>query len=458
MSKILLRKYKEDYMPTKLSDKHLQGFLGADEYIGIAPAVKAAHEALHSGTGLGNDFIGWLNLPTDYDKEEFARIKAAAKKIQSNCEIFVVIGIGGSYLGARAAIDFLKSPNYNDLCKDTPKIYYIGNSISSNALAELLEICEGKEISINMISKSGTTTEPAIAFRVFRDLLEKKYGKDGAKDHIFCTTDKSRGTLKALADREGYETFVVPDDVGGRYSVLTAVGLLPIAVSGADIDALMAGAKAAQDAFADPDLNSNDCYKYAAIRNLLYRKGKEIEILVSYEPAFVMMNEWFKQLYGESEGKNQTGIFPTSVIFSTDLHSMGQYIQDGSRTLFETVVLFDKVQREVVIGNDPENLDGLNFLTGKTMDYVNRKAFEGTVLAHNDGGVPNIILNVDAMDEYNLGYLIYFFEKACAISGYLLGVNPFNQPGVESYKKNMFALLGKPGYEDQKAALEARLK
>ncbi len=445
-------------MPTKLSDKHLQGFLGADEYIGIAPAVKAAHEALHSGTGLGNDFIGWLNLPTDYDKEEFARIKAAAKKIQSNCEIFVVIGIGGSYLGARAAIDFLKSPNYNDLCKDTPKIYYIGNSISSNALAELLEICEGKEISINMISKSGTTTEPAIAFRVFRELLEKKYGKDGAKDHIFCTTDKARGTLKALADREGYETFVVPDDVGGRYSVLTAVGLLPIAVSGADIDALMAGAKAAQDAFADPDLNSNDCYKYAAIRNLLYRKGKEIEILVSYEPAFVMMNEWFKQLYGESEGKNQTGIFPTSVIFSTDLHSMGQYIQDGSRTLFETVVLFDKVQREVVIGNDPENLDGLNFLTGKTMDFVNRKAFEGTVLAHNDGGVPNIILNVDAMDEYNLGYLIYFFEKACAISGYLLGVNPFNQPGVESYKKNMFALLGKPGYEDQKAALEARLK
>ena len=445
-------------MPTKLSDKHLQGFLGADEYIGIAPAVKAAHEALHSGTGLGNDFIGWLNLPTDYDKEEFARIKAAAKKIQSNCEIFVVIGIGGSYLGARAAIDFLKSPNYNDLCKDTPKIYYIGNSISSNALAELLEICEGKEISINMISKSGTTTEPAIAFRVFRELLEKKYGKDGAKDHIFCTTDKSRGTLKALADREGYETFVVPDDVGGRYSVLTAVGLLPIAVSGADIDALMAGAQAAQDAFADPGLNSNDCYKYAAIRNLLYRKGKEIEILVSYEPAFVMMNEWFKQLYGESEGKNQTGIFPTSVIFSTDLHSMGQYIQDGSRTLFETVVLFDKVQREVVIGNDPENLDGLNFLTGKTMDFVNRKAFEGTVLAHNDGGVPNIILNVDAMDEYNLGYLIYFFEKACAISGYLLGVNPFNQPGVESYKKNMFALLGKPGYEDQKAALEARLK
>ena len=412
-------------MPTKLSEKHLQGFLREDEYAGIALSVKAAHEALHSGTGLGNDFIGWLDLPTNYDKEEFARIKAAAKKIQSNSDIFVVIGIGGSYLGARAAIDFIKSPNYNDICKDTPKIYYIGNSISSNSLAELIEICEGKDVSINMISKSGTTTEPAIAFRVFRDLLEKKYGKDGAKDHIFCTTDKARGTLKALADREGYETFVVPDDVGGRYSVLTAVGLLPIAVSGADIDALMNGAKAAQDDFDNSDLNTNDCYKYAAIRNLLYRKGKTIELLVSYEPAFVMMHEWFKQLFGD---------------------------------IFETVVLFDKIPREVTIGTDPENLDGLNFLSGKTMQFVNRKAFEGTVLAHTDGGVPNIILNVDAMDEYNLGYLIYFFEKACAISGYLLGVNPFNQPGVESYKKNMFALLGKPGYEDLKADLEARLK
>jgi len=446
------------FMPTKLREKHLQGFLRDDEYAGIALSVKAAHEALHTGTGLGNDFIGWLDLPTNYDKEEFARIKAAAKKIQSNSDIFVVIGIGGSYLGARAAVDFIKSPNYNDLCKDTPKIYYIGNSISSNSLAELIEICEGKDVSINMISKSGTTTEPAIAFRVFREMLEKKYGKDGAKDHIFCTTDKARGTLKALADREGYETFVVPDDVGGRYSVLTAVGLLPIAVSGADIDALMNGAKAAQDEFDNPDLNTNDCYKYAAIRNLLYRKGKTIELLVSYEPAFVMMNEWFKQLFGESEGKDLKGIFPASVIFSTDLHSMGQYIQDGSRDIFETVVLFDKIQREVMIGTDPEDLDGLNFLSGKSMQFVNRKAFEGTVLAHTDGGVPNIILNVDAMDEYNLGYLIYFFEKACAISGYLLGVNPFNQPGVESYKKNMFALLGKPGYEDIKAELEARLK
>jgi len=445
-------------MSTTLSIKHLQGFVRDDEFIGIAPAVKAAHEALHTGTGLGNDYIGWLNLPTDYDKEEFARIKAAAKKIQGNSDIFIVIGIGGSYLGARAAIEFIKSPNYNALCKDTPQIYYTGNSISSNALSELLEICEGKDISINMISKSGTTTEPAIAFRLFRELLEKKYGKEGAKERIFCTTDKAKGTLKALADREGYETFVVPNNVGGRYSVLTAVGLLPIAVSGADIDALMKGAKDAQDKFTDPDIDKNDCYKYAAIRNVLYNKGLTTEILVSYEPAFTLMNEWFKQLYGESEGKDFKGIFPASVIFSTDLHSMGQYIQDGRRNLFETVVHFEKVQREITIGTDPENLDGLNFLSGKTMQFVNQKAFEGTVLAHNDGGVPNIILNVDDMDEYNLGYLIYFFEKACAISGYLLGVNPFNQPGVESYKKNMFALLGKRGYEYQKAELEARLK
>ncbi len=445
-------------MPTVLSDKHLLGFLGEDEYAGIAPAVRAAHEALHSGTGLGNDYIGWLNLPTDYDRDEFARIKAAAAKIKQNSDIFVVIGIGGSYLGARAAIEFLKSPNYNALAKDTPQIYYTGNSISSNALSELIEICQGKDISINMISKSGTTTEPAIAFRVFRELLEKKYGKDGARERIFCTTDKARGTLKQLADREGYETFVVPDDVGGRYSVLTAVGLLPIAVSGADIDALMQGAQAAQADFDNPDVYTNDCYRYAAIRNLLYRKGKSTEVLVSYEPAFTLMNEWFKQLFGESEGKDQKGIFPASVIFSTDLHSMGQYIQDGRRDLFETVVLFDQCQREITLGTDDENVDGLNFLSGKTMAFVNRKAFEGTVLAHNDGGVPNIILTLGAMDEKELGYLIYFFEKACAISGYLLGVNPFNQPGVESYKKNMFALLGKPGYEDRKAQLEARLK
>ena len=445
-------------MPTLVNDKHIQAFIGEDEYQGIAAQVKSAHEALHSGTGLGNDFIGWLTLPTDYDKDEFDRIKKAAAKIQKDTDIFIVIGIGGSYLGARAAIEFLKSPNYNALCKDTPQIYYAGNSISSTALAELLELCEGKDVSINMISKSGTTTEPAIAFRVFRELLEKKYGKEGAKERIYCTTDKARGTLKQLADREGYETFVVPDDVGGRYSVLTAVGLLPIAVAGCDIDALMQGAKTAQDEFDNPDMFTNDCYKYAAIRNLLYRKGMTTEVLVAYEPGFTMMNEWFKQLYGESEGKDQKGIFPASVVFSTDLHSMGQYIQDGRRNLFETVVQFNTCKKEITIGFDEDNVDGLNFLSGKTMDYVNKRAFEGTVLAHNDGGVPNIILNVDSMTEAELGYLIYFFEKACAISGYILGVNPFNQPGVESYKKNMFALLGKPGYEEQKAELEARLR
>ncbi len=444
-------------MPTRLSDKHVSAFIGEDELKALAPQVKVAHEALHTGTGLGNDFIGWLTLPTDYDKEEFARIKAAAERIKKNTDVFIVIGIGGSYLGARAAIEFLTSQNYNALAKDTPQIYYAGNSISSSALSELIDLCEGKDVSINMISKSGTTTEPAIAFRVLRELLEKKYGKEEAKSRIYCTTDKARGTLKQLADREGYETFVVPDDVGGRYSVLTAVGLLPIAVAGADIDALMQGAATAQKDFDNEDVFTNDCYKYAALRNALYRKGKTTEVLVSYEPAFTMMSEWFKQLYGESEGKDQKGIFPASVVFSTDLHSMGQYIQDGRRDLFETVVLFDKCKREITIGTDPENVDGLNFLCGKTMDFINRKAFEGTVLAHNDGGVPNIILNVAEMTEFELGYLVYFFEKACAISGYLLGVNPFNQPGVESYKKNMFALLGKPGYEQEKAALEARL-
>lgn len=449
---------EEVTMATKLTDKYVKGFISDKEYEAMAPYVKTAHEMLHAGTGLGNDFIGWLHLPTDYDKEEFARIKAAAEKIKKNTDVFVVIGIGGSYLGARAAIEFLKSPNYNALAKDVPQVYFTGNSISSNALSELIEICEGKDVSINMISKSGTTTEPAIAFRVFRELLEKKYGKEGARERIFCTTDKAKGTLKELATKEGYETFVVPDDVGGRFSVLTAVGLLPIAVAGADIDALMAGAAKAESDFDNSDLMTNDCYKYAALRNILYRKGKSTEILVSYEPAFALMNEWFKQLYGESEGKDNKGLFPASVIFSTDLHSMGQYIQDGRRNLFETVVLFDKCKREITLGTDPENVDGLNFLSGKTMDFVNKKAFEGTVLAHTDGGVPNIVLNVEEMTETELGYLIYFFEKACAISGYLLGVNPFDQPGVESYKKNMFALLGKPGYEAQKAELEARLK
>ena len=444
-------------MPLKLEAGYLNGFVSQHEYEAIAPQVKTAHEQLMAKTGMGNDFLGWVDLPTQYDKEEFARIKAAAKKIQGDSDVFVVIGIGGSYLGARAAIEFLKSEKYNDLRKDTPAIYFAGNSISSTALAELVSICEGKDVSINMISKSGTTTEPAIAFRVFRELLEKKYGKEGARERIFCTTDKARGTLKHLADEEGYETFVVPDDVGGRYSVLTAVGLLPIAVAGADIDALMAGAAKAMEKYNDPSLDNNDCYKYAAIRNILYNKGKCTEVMVSYEPCYAMMNEWWKQLYGESEGKDNKGLFPASVVFSTDLHSLGQYIQDGRRTLFETVVLIDEPKHQIALGKDPTDVDGLNYLEGRTMAFINEKAFEGTVLAHNDGGVPNVVIHASDFSEDTLGQLIYFFEKACAISGYLLGVNPFDQPGVESYKKNMFALLGKPGYEEAKAELEKRL-
>lgn len=444
-------------MSVKLIDRYVGELVTPADIEAIAPEVKKAAQVLESKTGEGNDFLGWLTLPTDYDKEEFARIKKAAAKIKSDSEVLIVIGIGGSYLGARAAIEFIKSPNYNAMKKDTPDIYFSGNSISSTALKELVDICEGRDFSINVISKSGTTTEPAVAFRVFREILEKKYGKEGAAGRIYVTTDKEKGTLKSLSDREGYETFVVPDDVGGRYSVLTAVGLLPIAVSGADIDALMSGAKAAQDALTSDDLNKNDCYKYAAIRNILYRKGKSAEMLVSYEPSFTMMNEWFKQLFGESEGKDGKGLFPVSAVFSTDLHSLGQYIQEGERLLFETVVSFEKPKYEITLGTDPENVDGLNFLAGKTMDYVNKKAFQGTILAHNDGGVPNLVLSVPEMNEYELGYLIYFFEKACAVSGYVLGVNPFNQPGVESYKKNMFALLGKPGYESEKEALEKRL-
>ena len=444
-------------MAVTLNCKHLSGFVSAEELKAIAPEIAAAHKTLHDKSGLGNDKLGWLDLPTNYDKEEFARIKAAAAKIKENSDVFIVIGIGGSYLGARAAIEFLTSPNYNLLCKDTPQIFYTGNSISSAALNEIVALCEGKRFSVNMISKSGTTTEPAIAFRVLRGILEERYGKEGARERIYCTTDKIKGTLKELADKEGYETFVVPDDVGGRFSVLTAVGLLPIAVAGADIDALMAGAKAAQDELVSTDLEQNDAYKYAAVRNVLYRKGYATELLVSYEPYFQLMSEWWKQLYGESEGKDNKGLLPDSVIFSTDLHSLGQYIQDGVRNLFETVVQIDKAKSELVIEAVDGNADGLNFLAGKTMDYVNKKAFQGTVLAHNDGGVPNMVINVPEASEFELGYLIYFFEKACAVSGYTLGVNPFNQPGVEAYKKNMFALLGKPGYEEQKAALEARL-
>jgi len=445
-------------LPLKLFDNYLTNFISNNDIQGMQAEVAAAHELLHTGKGPGNDFIGWVDLPVNYDKEEFARIKVAADKIKKNSQVLVVIGIGGSYLGARAAIEFCKSQNYNLLAKDTPQIIFSGNTISSTTLNEVMDLIDGKDFSINVISKSGTTTEPAIAFRVFRELAIEKYGEEGAKDHIFVTTDKARGTLKALADEVGYETFVVPDDVGGRYSVLTAVGLLPIAVAGIDIDALMKGAQDARAAFCDTDINKNDCYKYAAIRNVLARKGKTVEMMVSYEPSYTMMNEWFKQLYGESEGKDGKGIFPASAIFSTDLHSLGQYIQDGQRMLFETVVTFKNPSREYIIKEDAANVDGLNFLAGKGMSFVNRKAFEGTVLAHNDGGVPNIVLEADAMNEYELGYMIYFFEKACAISGYMLGVNPFDQPGVENYKKNMFALLGKPGYESEKAALEARLK
>ncbi len=443
-------------MSLKLNSKYLKDFVNADEMAGIKSQVEAAAEQLHNKTGLGNDFLGWVNLPTDYDKEEFARIKAAAEKIKANSDILIVIGIGGSYLGARAAIELLKSPLYNNIKKDTPDIYYVGNSINPTYLNEIISLCDGKDFSVNVISKSGTTTEPALAFRIFKKMIEDKYGKEEAKNRIFATTDKARGTLKNLSDTEGYETFVIPDDVGGRFSVLTAVGLLPIAVAGCDIDALMKGAAKAQADFC-ADFDDNDCYKYAALRNILYRKGKSVEMLVSYDPNFVMMSEWYKQLFGESEGKDNKGIFPAAVTFSTDLHSMGQYIQDGARIMFETVVDIKNPKTDLFLETDAENLDGLNFLTNQNMSVVNRKAFEGTVLAHTEGGVPNIILELEDTTEESVGYMIYFFEKACAISGYVLGVNPFNQPGVESYKANMFALLGKPGYEGAKAELEAKL-
>ena len=443
-------------MAVTLNTKYLGSFIGKDELGAMEPAVTAAAKMLHDGTGLGADFRGWLTLPTDYDKDEFARIKAAAKKIQSNSEVLIVIGIGGSYLGARAAIEFLKSPLYNSLKKDTPDIYYVGNCIEPTYLNEVISLVEGRDFSVNVISKSGTTTEPALAFRVFKRLVEERYGKDGAKDHIFATTDKARGTLKELSDTEGYETFVVPDDVGGRFSVLTAVGLLPIAVAGCDIDALMQGAADAQRDFAAP-FAENDCYKYAAIRNILNRKGKQVEMLVAYDPAFALMNEWYKQLFGESEGKDNKGLLPTSCIFSTDLHSMGQFIQQGSRLMFETIVDIKKPKKDFFLEKDEANLDGLNFLCGQNMSVVNRKAQEGTILAHTEGGVPQVILEMADCTEHSLGYLIYFFEKACAVSGYVLGVCPFDQPGVESYKRNMFALLGKPGYEEAKAGLEAKL-
>ncbi len=445
-------------MAMTLDQRYLKGFVEPHELEGIRSQVEAAHKTLHEKSGLGNDFLGWVALPTDYDKEEFARIQKAAEKIQKDSDILIAIGIGGSYLGAKSAIDLLRSPFYNNLNKKTPDIYFAGNNISPTYLNELLALCEGKDVSVNIISKSGTTTEPALAFRVFREFLEKKYGKEGAKSRIYATTDKARGTLKELADKEGYETFVIPDDVGGRFSVLTAVGLLPIAVSGADISAIMEGAQEAQKALSVCDLDKNDAYRYAALRNILYRKGKSIELLVSYDPCFTQMAEWYKQLFGESEGKDKKGLFPASVTFSTDLHSMGQFIQDGARVMFETVVNIQKPKQDLFIKDDPNNFDGLNFLSNQNMSIVNQKAFEGTILAHTEGGVPNLVLNLPEISEKEYGYMVYFFETTCAISGYLLGVNPFNQPGVESYKKNMFALLGKPGYEDMKADLEAKLQ
>ncbi|MBQ7826900.1 MAG: glucose-6-phosphate isomerase [Clostridia bacterium] len=445
-------------MALKLNEKFLGGFVAANEVNELSVAALAAKKTTVDKTGAGSDFLGWVNLPVDYDKEEFVRIKAAAERIKGMCDVLVVIGIGGSYLGARAAIEFINSPSYNAMKKDTPDVYFAGNSISPSALADLLKICDGRDVCINVISKSGTTTEPAVTFRIFRELLEKKYGVEESAKRIFVTTDKCRGTLKEFSDKMGYETFVVPDDVGGRYSVLTAVGLLPIAVAGIDIDAMMKGAADSRAKYLTDDSMDNECIRYATLRNILYRKGKVTEILAAYEPAAQMVCEWWKQLYGESEGKDQKGIFPASVIFSTDLHSLGQYIQDGLRNQFETVLDIKNASDSVIIPEDKANVDGLNFLSGMDLHDVNRTAMLGTLLAHNDGGVPNIVLELEDRSAYTFGFMVYFFELACAISGYLLGVNPFNQPGVEAYKKNMFALLGKPGYEDQKKALEARMK
>ena len=440
-------------MTLKLNDKHLEKFISKHEYECIAPMVTVADKLLRDKTGAGNDFLGWMDLPENYDREEFARIKDAANRIQKDCDAFIVIGIGGSYLGAKAVIEFLSTASTKE---NAPEIYYAGCNISASYLNELLYVCENKNVCINVISKSGTTTEPAVAFRILRAFLEKKYGVEEANRRIYVTTDKARGTLKSFATQQGYETFVIPDDVGGRFSVLTAVGLLPVAVAGIDIDALMAGANAARLDYADSDLNKNDAYKYAAMRNILYRKGKYLELLVGYEPFVGTLQEWWKQLYGESEGKDGKGIFPASVIFSTDLHSLGQYIQEGERMLFETVLSVADTKSTFAIPYDEANIDGLNFLAGRDINELKQTAMKATQLAHVDGNVPNIHIEIAERSAYSLGYLIYFFELACAMSGYLLGVNPFDQPGVEAYKKNMFALLGKPGYEELRKELEAR--
>ena len=442
-------------MSVKYNGKHLAKFIRPEEYDTIFPQVELAHQQLESRSGAGNDFLGWLDLPVNYDKEEFVRIKEAAKKIREDSDVLLVAGIGGSYLGARAVVEAVKGMYHNDT-EDGLKIYFCGNTISPTYLNDIIKITKGKRFSINVISKSGTTTETALAFRVLRKLLEDSVGPEEANRRIYATTDRAKGTLKQLADAQGWPTFVVPDDIGGRYSVLTAVGLLPIACAGIDIDALMKGAADAREAYSVCS-KDNDAYRYAMTRNILYRKGKVVETLAAFEPDFTMMNEWYKQLFGESEGKDQKGLMPTSCIFSTDLHSMGQFLQDGSRVMFETYVDIKNTREDFYIEPLEGNFDGLNFLADQNMSVVNRKAMEGTILAHTDGGVPIGVIEVDSLDAYNVGYLIYFFWRACAVSGYLLSVNPFDQPGVESYKKNMFALLGKPGYEDRKAELEAKL-
>ena len=436
-------------------------FISEEEMAKMAHQIQAAHAMLHNKTGAGSDFLGWLDLASRIDEEEYARIKKAAEKIKADSDVLLVIGIGGSYLGARAAIEMLHHHFYNLLDpkeRKAPQIFFVGNTISPTYTKELLDLIKDKDVSINVISKSGTTTEPAIAFRIFRAFLEEKYGKEEARRRIYATTDRKKGALKTLADEEGYETFVIPDDVGGRYSVLTPVGLLPIAVSGIDIDEMMNGARDAQNDFSEADWQKNPAYQYAAARNILYNKGKVIELLVNYEPNLHYFAEWWKQLFGESEGKDGKGLYPASADFSTDLHSLGQYVQEGRRHLFETVLLVENPREDLVIEEEASNLDQLNYLAGKTMDFVNKKAMEGTLLAHTDGDVPNFVVNIPELSPYHFGYLVYFFEKACAISGYLLGVNPFDQPGVEAYKKNMFALLGKPGFEKEKAELERRLK
>ena len=447
-------------MKLNFSYQFAKNFFNEDELKQIKPYVELANEVLTSKTGAGNDFLGWVDLPETYDKDEFARIKKAAEKIKNDSEVLVVIGIGGSYLGAKAAIEFLSHSFYNNLPKDkrkTPEIYFTGTNMSGVYLQHLIDVVGDRDFSVNVISKSGTTTEPAIAFRVFKKMLEEKYGKEEAAKRIYATTDKAKGALKTLATAEGYETFVVPDNVGGRFSVLTAVGLLPIAAAGIDIDDLMAGAKDAMNDFANKNMDENQALQYAAVRNILHRKGKDLELMVNYEPRVHYLAEWWKQLFGESEGKEGKGLYPTSADFSADLHSLGQYIQQGQRLFFETVVSIGKPEVEFVIESDKENLDGLNFIAGKTLDYVNKKATDGVILAHVDGNVPNLGINIPEVTPYHLGYTFYFFEKACGVSGYLLGVNPFDQPGVEAYKKNMFALLGKPGYEEAGKELEKKL-